>query len=178
MNAMVNDFTRAAVGRDVSETFWRNVYKSNSVLSEFSPSRVRIVEAKISLPVAIEDIGESSAQDTGITPEQIASVLSPRLARQERSAIATEIHARLARSNKHLYLNKGLVKDTVRVASQVHPDLDTSTDIDTKKLASIQKDFASRPHKEQETRFLYKVADLEKVNPEHIVRLEFTLGID
>ena len=176
--AITGEFTRAMVSRDLSEAHWREIYQNHAALAEFTPSRVRVATAKVSLPVAVEAIGTPTVQDTGITPKQIASVLSNRFARHEREQFAARIHAQLVAKSKHRYLNPMLVKDLTRVAAKIVPSFAVKQDLDLEGLAKIQQDFIAQPPRAQEARCLYAADDLEHLRPESIIRIELTIGID
>jgi hypothetical protein len=176
--ALTSEFVRAAVSRDLSEAHWREIYQNHAALADFAPSRVRVVTAKISLPVAVEDISAATVLDTGITPRQIATVLTSRFGVQERQQFAVRIHAQLTAKSKQYYLNRKLAADLKLVASKIVPGFNSKQDLDLERLIKIQQDFVTQPPREPATRFLYAAADLEQLRPESIIRLELTVGID
>ena len=176
--ALTGEFARAAVSRDLSEAHWRDIYQNHAALADLAPSRVRVVAAKISLPVAVEGISAATVQDTGITPGQITSALSSRFGVQERQKFGARIHAQLVAKSKQHYLNHTLIKDLTRVAAKIVPGFNPKQDLDFGRLTKIQQDFITQPPREPVTRFLYAAADLEQLRPETIIRLELTVGID
>jgi hypothetical protein len=178
LSALTSEFARAAVSRDLSEAQWREIYQNHAALADLTPSRVRVVTAKVSLPVAVEDISTATVQDTGITPRQIATVLGNRFSPQERQQLAAHIHAQLVAKSKQHYLNRTLVTDLKRIAAKTVPGFNLKQDLDLARVTKIQQDFITQPPRESVTRFLYAAADLEQLRPESIIRLELTIGID
>ena len=178
LGALMHDFTRASVTMDVSQVHWRNVYRSHAALSEFTPSRVRVVSAKASIPVAFADLGQKTVEDSGITPDDIATILPPTLSQPDRVRFGKKIHARLAQESKHRYLNTRLARDLSDVVKQVLPHVDPAKDLDVERVAKLQKDFMDQLPQDQEARVLYRARDLKKLGPEQIIRLEVTLDVE
>jgi hypothetical protein len=108
LGALAAEFVKAAASRDLAEAAWRRIYKEHADLAAFEPSRVRIVGATVSLPVAIHELGEPPSADAGRSVEPGPWV----------------------------------------------------------------------PAEPSAARFLYRTADLEKLPPELILRMDLTLGID
>lgn len=178
IDALTSEFARASVSRDVSDAYWRQIYRDHPILAESEPSRVRVMAAKVSLPVAIEEIEAPVVQDTGLTVSQISSVLGARFSAKEREQFALQIHTKLELKAQHFYQNKYLARDLVRVANKVIPAFDLQHDLDRDKLHQLQQSFSTEPLRRVTTRFLYAAADLEQLRPESIIRLELTIGID
>jgi len=174
--AIMNDVDAAAVSADVSRQYWQSVYDSNEMLRGSNPSRLRIVEVKVSLPVAFVKVEDVRKRDRGIQPRELASVLPPRLNQLERNRIAGQLHIHLQKTDQNRWLNDKLVDVIAREAEdnfKVKRD-----ELDTDRLKKLQQEFIATPDEDQATEFLYSASELEQVDPSHIVRMDFIIGVD
>ena len=65
--ALVNDVSIASIRADVNRSHWQDIYDDNEIFREFSPSKVRISELNVSIPLAIEDVQREKMIDPAIT---------------------------------------------------------------------------------------------------------------
>jgi hypothetical protein len=178
LGTLVAEFVKAAANRDLNEAYWRQIYKDHSALAAFEPSRVRIVGATVSLPVAIDEVGDPAPHDIGLSAEQIGSVLSDRFPAAQRREAAERIRARLVEHDGNRFANRELATDLATLAAEALPGFVSDRDFDAARLASFEDEARSLPPSAAETRFLYRTADLERLRPELVVRMDLTLGID
>jgi hypothetical protein len=176
--AIANDIEAASVSADITRQYWQSVYDSNAVLRDSVASRLRIAEVKVSLPVAFADIEETSRQDRGLQPVQIAAVLPERFSRSQRERFAARIYERLQteRPGQNRWLNEKLIEVFAKVATEA-AQLDRD-ELDLDLLRKYRRDFLEHPAEDRAAQFLYRASELEQVNPNHIVRMDLVIELD
>lgn len=178
LSAVANDLGRASAAADVSRGHWQRIYEGSDLLRGLTPSRVRLVEVKLSMPLAFEGVAAAHAHDYGLTAAQIAEALPPALAVRERRELAARIHASLARERKHLLLNARLRADVEETALRVAPELRGQGGLAFEEIERIQEEFYERPLEAREARFVYKAAELKKVDPDHLIKVDVIIGLE
>jgi hypothetical protein len=174
--AITDDIEAASVGADISREYWQSVYDSHALLRDSSASRLRITEVKVSMPVALADIEEARRQDRGLQPAQIATLLPGRLSQPQRESVASRIYERLQSDDRgqNRWLNEKLVdvfaKLAVEEAQMSREDLDL--------LQKYRRDFLEHPAEDRAALFLYRASELEQVDPNHLVHMDFTIVLD
>jgi len=178
LTAIANDIEAASVSADINRQYWQSVYDSNELLRDSAASRLRITEVKVSLPVALTDIEEITQQDRGLQPVQIAAVLPERLSRSQRERLASRIYERLQVESpgQNKWLNEKLTEVFARVATEAFQLGRDELDLDL--LQKYRRDFLEHPAEDRAAQFLYKASELEQVNPNHIVRMDFVIELD
>lgn len=176
ISALVNDVSIASIRADINRSHWQDVYDDNDIFREFSPSKVRISELNVSIPLAIEDVQREKMIDPAITSRQLLQILPPSLPARERKAYADAVRDELLEKKIHL-LSKNAGKKIVQIATTLEPDIQEQ-DFNLAYLSKLKREYISRPNQESETRFVYKASELEKIKSEHIIRIEMSLLVD
>ncbi|WP_210395225.1 hypothetical protein [Motiliproteus sediminis] len=174
--AIADEIHRAGVAADINRSHWQAIYDDHELLREFTPSRVRISEAKLSIPLALDDIDEPEVVKPALTARQLAGLLPEEFEPQERLAVAEGIKQQLGKEKRHL-LNRHIERYVAEAAARVKPDL-KAEQLDTGQLERLQREYLTSPHAEQSARVQFRTSELEKIDPERIIRLELTLNID
>ncbi len=177
LTAIIRDIDVAAVRADVNRSHWQRIYEENEILQEYSPSRIRIVEVNMSIPLALDNVSEARQRDYGITTKQIAKILPSRLSNVQRQNFAKAIHTQLTHKEQHFLLSKGLKQNISNVAIKIIPDFKPE-ELDLAQVDRFRQEYLSQPDKDQEAIFVFKASELEKLDSEHIIRIDLTLGID
>ncbi|MDB9527725.1 hypothetical protein PN498_17150 [Oscillatoria sp. CS-180] len=178
LSALVRDIDRASVSADINRAHWQRVYDSSELLRDAVPSHVRVVEAKISLPVAFEAVVEGQVQDYGLTPRQISNILPSEIPKATRDRLARLLHSRLVQEKQNQLLNDDLPQQLRKLIEAVDPEIIRGEEERIEnEVIKLQRDFQSKPARNQETQCIYRAEELSKVNPQYIVRLDLTLEI-
>ena len=178
LGAIVNEFGRAATAADAYRGHLKRLYAQNALLAEQEPSRIRIREATLSLPLALEEVADAPVRDYGLTSAQIREMLPSTLAKARRQDLAERMHAELERGGKNSLLGPDLKKDGVEAFKTVKAAERFDGELAVDAIDKIRRDFAEHPNEGKEARFLFRTAELETVDRERIIRLEVKLDID
>ena len=176
ITSLLKEFEAANVAVEVSREHWRQIYESSPLLREFTPSRIRVTEADISIPVAIERIGNPRKKPAALTHLQLLRLLPASIPLEEREKAASEIGAHLAKRKKHTFKNAHLSRDVQNLLKRRFPTIDFN--FVQNAVENLRQDFLKNPTTEFETGFVYQTAELEKIDPERIVRLNLKITID
>ena len=176
--AIVRDIDKAAVTADLNRAHWQRIYNDNGLLRDASPNRIRLVEVNLSIPLAFDAVSQSQIKDYGLTESQVFSTLPTKLSRDRRTQLAKKIHTELVQEKKHFLLNQNFVRNVTDGISKAIPGIDPQKDIDLDTLEKIRQDFIAQPNEDREASFIYEARNLEKVDPEHIMRVNVTLGVE
>lgn len=185
--SLLKEFETAGVAADVSREHWRQVYESNALLREFAPSRIRITEASVSLPLAITDVAPPKAQPVPMTAAQLFRLLPPSLPAPRRQQLAEQVADHIGRTRRLTFSSKSLpAAVTAEVARRLRDDLAKDEGLRTElaglepALAQLRTEFLRKvnANPERETRFAYRTEDLAKLDPARLVRFDLKLGID
>lgn len=178
LGAIVSEFGRASTAADVYRGHVRRLYAQNALLADQEPSRIRIREATLSLPLALEEVTDGPVRDYGLTAAQIREMLPSTLAKAKRQDLAEKIHGELERGGKNRVLGADLKKDVAEAFKVVKAAERFDGELAIDAIDRIRRDFAERPNEEKEARFLFRTAELETVDRERIIRLDIKLDID
>ncbi len=174
--ALSHEFTRAAAGHHATVAYWKQVYADNPVLGQEQPAAMRIVSAKVQLPIAI-DAAESKAGETPqITRSAILSALPARLAPKEREDAATLIHQDLLSDSRGRLDDPKLIASVRAAARRRAPDIER--DLDVKGLKRVQAQYASLPRDDSELSVVYRAEDLSRLATDSVFRVELELRLD
>src|SRR4051812_28745481 len=88
VSAFAQELARASAAADVVRLKMKNAYESNSLLSHYEPSRIRLITAKVTLPVAFSGHASGDLVDPGLSKSQIVSMLSREIPPPLRNRIA------------------------------------------------------------------------------------------
>jgi len=174
--ALLKEFESANMAVEVSREHWRQVYESSPLLKEFVPPRVRIAEADVSLPVAIERIGNPRKKTASLTHLQLLRLMPASISLAEREKAVSAVISDLAKRKKHTFKNANLSKDVQSLLKRKLPTVDLKPVQEA--VANLQQDFLKNPTTESETGFIYQTAELEKITPERIIRLNLKITVD
>ena len=184
--AILRDFDRAAVVADANRAHLRQQYADSDLLAEETPSRIRISQAEISLPIAIEDVTSGGTRDYGLTSVQILELLPASLSRAQRARIAETARVRLMQREAHSILSPRLAENLREVLGEMTSDgtgegtesREVAEGVDWDRLQRFQLDFLAQPDQDRTVRVKYKTADLEQVDPAILIRLNIRLEVD
>lgn len=185
--SIVSEFEKAAVSADVSREHWRQLYESNSLLQEFAPSRLRISEVSVSLPLVITDISKAKPKTIYITSKQILRILPGSLSLDMRRTIANEAEHFLNQEKRVSFANKrflataiNFIKNRITEFTERTPMLTNELEQTENELKMLQRHYADKVNipNEREARFAYRTEEITQVDIERVVRLNFKLEID
>lgn len=180
---VLKEFETAGVAADVSREHWRQFYESNTVLKDFSPSRIRVTEANISLPLAFTEISAPKTHTPSLTSMQVLRVLPTEIPMEDRTRIAEATAAYVSKQRRLTFANKNFVQVVHQFVTK-HPDV---TGIPEKSLAEmstnlekLRADFLSQTplNSERQALFAYQTEELIKLEADRIARFDIKLAID
>jgi hypothetical protein len=185
--AIVNEFENAAVSADVSREHWRQVYESNSLLQEFAPSRLRISEVSVSLPLVITDINKARPKPIYITSKQILRILPGSLSLDMRKTVADATEHFINQEKRFSFANKrfldtamNFIRNRIMEFTERTSVLASELERTKNELKMLQRHYTQKINipNEREARFAYRTEEIAQVEIERIVRLNFKLEID
>jgi hypothetical protein len=176
ISAFAQELARASVAADVVRLQMKNAYEGNSLLSQYEPSRIRLITAKVTLPVAFSGHASRDLIDPGLSKSQIAAMVSREVPAPLRNRIADAVISALGNQNR--FANTKLYDVIRRLGSRVKMDgFDPQKHFDANKIKAFKNEWASTRANEQEARFVYRAEDLEKLRPDNIAKFDITLDI-
>lgn len=174
--SFAQEISRASLAADVMRVKMKNAYDTNDLLRQFDPAKIKIVTARVSIPVAFTSNLEKNVIDTGVSKEQLERMISKEVHIDTRQKIATKILQSLGKQN--LVSDDNLGKRIELITSKLNlKDFDAKKYIDYSKLKEYKNQWTEDLVMEQEARFIYKADDLEKINPNNVVRFDITIDI-
>jgi hypothetical protein len=185
--SLLKEFESAGVAADVSREHWRQVYESNSLLKEFSPSRIRITEATVSLPLALAQISSPRTQAPMLTSMQLLRLLPASLPLELRGELAEDAAHYVQKTRRMTFANKRLARTVVaflaeRVRDRKIPDFDPEAAWRemTGKVDKLREEFLNRINQnpEREALFAYQTEELLKMGSDKITRFDLKIAID
>lgn len=177
--SLLNEFQSANYSSEVNRAHWQEIYQNSPLLNEFTPSRVRIADATVCMPLILENIEELQTDDYGITPRQIALALPDRTG-ENRLQKATAVFDALVKRNKHNLLNPHLADDVLdMIKVQCKCDLsDTELADIQRKIQQIQQEFLTRPHASRVAQFTYRTGEVAQVQVDRLFKFEIRIIVD
>lgn len=185
--SIVKEFEAAGVAADVSREHWRQVYESNALLKEFSPSRLRISEVSISLPLAFAQISKPKVTSATLTSMQLMRLLPSSIPMELREDLAQTTAGYINKTRRLTFANKNFTQTVAsHLAGQIREHkidgLDEKAILGDlqKNLGRLRDEFLNRTNvnSEREASFSYQTEELVKLPLEQLTRLEFKLNID
>ena len=185
--SLLKEFEAAGVAADVSREHWRQVYESNALLREFAPSRLRITEATISLPLALAEISAPRNHTPMVTSQQLLRLLPPSLPMELRERLAQEAAHYVQKTKRMTFANKKLATTVAafladRVRKQKVQDFDHEGEWGAfqQKVEALRADFTNRTNQnpEREAFFSYQTEELLKMGSDKITRFDLKIAID
>jgi hypothetical protein len=174
--AISDEINRAGVASDINRSHWQAIYDDHPLLQESSPSRVRISEAKVSIPLAVDDLGEEEQVKPELTTRQLMEILPDDVEPEKRYQQAQLIRAELLDDKRHL-LNRNIKNYVQKAALRANPELKPEQ-LKTQYLDHLKREYLALPQAQRNTRFQFRTSELEKIDPERIIRLELTINVD
>lgn len=178
LEAITGEFARASMGSDAYRGHLARIYAKHPLLNGMEPSRVRVREAAVSIPLAFHAADPEKIEDYGLTPAQIREMLPPDLDGSARSMVAERIHAELERTRKNRLLNANLRRDLGRVFKAVMAEAGHQGELRDEGVERLRRDFAARPNKELSAEFAFTAEELAAVDPSRIFRIDIKMDVD
>jgi hypothetical protein len=176
LNALSREFVVAAVNHHATLAYWSQVYADNAALSDYKPAGMKIVSAKVSLPIAISEIKRRPPKIAHPTKAQIANALPDDISKAQRLEIANSIRSDLLKRKKLSFANTRLARDIERSARR-HAAF-AGKSLKTEYLSELQKSYRAQGDQEVEPVVLYRATDLKRLDPEVVLRLDFELKLE
>jgi hypothetical protein len=177
LGALANEFARADTAAELYRAHTQNVYRQSELLADLEPSRIRIREATISLPLVLDELSELEVRDYGLTPEQCANLLPEQLGRAQRAALGRELHALLVRQGKNRLLSDTLEEDLRAAARELLERMRLPVEIDVAPIKDLRRAFLEQPREERELRFEFRTEKVANVERDRVVLLEVKLEL-
>lgn len=185
--SLLKEFEAAGVAADVSREHWRQVYESSGLLKEFAPSRLRITEATVSLPLALTQITPPRHQTPMLTSTQLLRLLPGQLPLDLRGELAEAASHYIQKTRRMTFANRNLAPTVVRflaerLGGKQVPGFDPEAG--WKELAlgveKLREEFLDRTSQnpEREALFAYQTEELLKMGSDRITRFDLKITID
>jgi hypothetical protein len=176
ISAFAQELAKASVAADVVRLKMKNAYESNSLLNQYEPSKIRLITAKVTLPVAFDKHTLANAIDLGLSKSQVTSMVSHEVPLLLRNKITDKIISSLGNQNK---FSNAKLYDVMRgIVSKIKINgFDPKKHFDVKKTKDYTNEWGSNLIHEQDARFIYRAEDLEKLRPDNIAKFDITLDI-
>lgn len=185
--SLLKEFEAAGVAADVSREHWRQVYESSGLLKEFAPSRLRITEATVSLPLALTQITSPRNQTPMLTSTQLLRLLPGQLPLDLRTELAEAAAHYIQKTRRMTFANKNLARTLVgflaeRVRERKFPDFDPEAALEelALRVEKLRGEFLDRTSQnpEREALFAYQTEELLKMGSDKITRFDLKIAID
>lgn len=178
ISSLVREFEKASVAADLSREYMREDYDSHPLLKETVPSRIRVSEASISIPLAFDAVGAEKTTPQEISKRQIRNlILSDKDQIPDKDQIASDILMSLKKKKRARLDNRNLVNHISESAKILIKDFKIS-EANRKSLETLQIAFRSASAKERESKFVYQTNELEKIQTDRIFKIDFKLVMD
>ena len=177
LGAVANEFARADTASELFRAHTQNLYRKSELLADLEPSRIRIREATISLPLVLDDLSQPEVRDYGLTPEQCISLLPEQFGRAQRAALGRELHALLERQGQNRLLSDTLEEDVRAAVRQLLERLSLSGEVDVAPIRDLRRAFLEQPREERELRFEFRTEKVANVERDRVVHLEIKLEL-
>lgn len=178
LSALLNEFNKANAANDLVSAQWNNIYSRNAQLSGFTPGKVKIVTANITLPVAIAELGAPKVRDEGLNVKNIFDALNTQLPVPDRKKMAGLLLEELQKGNNSKLADKRLPAKLASLAAKFkkeHPEIPQLIDIE--KIRDLQKEFTKNPARETDCKCYFKSDDLQKFSSDNIVKFNFDINV-
>lgn len=174
--ALAGDIDRANLRADLARMRMARIYAEDELLADSLPSQMRVVEATVSLPVALESVEESAVVDPGIPERELRDLLPREIADRDRAALTGRLLADAGGRNR---LFSPELPQAMREALRI-----AAPQLDGKALDAFEHSVEARAAQGRGKalghpglRCLYRFEDLEKVGPDRIVRVSISLAL-
>jgi hypothetical protein len=178
ISSIIKEFEKASLSVDLSREYLRESYQSHPILKDSIPSRIRVSEASISLPLAFEKIEKEKTLIQELSKKQIYNLLLiDKETIPNKDEIAAKILNTLKRNKQARLDNKNLAGHITKAGRMIIKDFKLS-DINFQNLEELQRSFATIPTKEQASRFIFQTDELEKIPSDRIFKMEFKIILE
>lgn len=178
LSALTQEFSRAALAADITRKQTQKIYDSTELLQGDEASKVRVVSAKIEIPLAIAEIRDGKAEEVGLSKAQVADMLHPSINFDIRERIATRVIEGLSSRGKNSFKNKTLLKDIqLEIEQEKIEGFKMREHFITKRFDVIKRTEEKNPPVIKESRFIYKAEDLRELGPEKLIKIHVDLDI-
>jgi hypothetical protein len=177
ISAFANELSKASLAADLMRAKMKNVYEKNVILNQFEPSKIRLVTAKVILPVAFQEHKTATPIDPGLSKDQVNSLIGDEIPLRLRNKIASTIMSEIkSKSNK--FSNSKLLYDMKKIVSKIsYQGFDSNRHFNFARINEFKDEWKTNLVNENEAKFIYKAEDLAKLNPDNIVKFDITLDI-
>ncbi|HEY6172750.1 MAG TPA: hypothetical protein VIX80_10870 [Candidatus Kapabacteria bacterium] len=178
LSALTQEFSRAALAADITRKQTQKIYDNNELLQGDEASKVRVVSARIEIPLAIAEIREGKAAEPGLSKAQVADMLHPSINFEIRERIAARVIEGLSSRGKNSIKNKTLLKDIqLEIEQEKIEGFKMREHFITKRFEVIKRTEEKNPPVIKESRFIYKAEDLRELGPEKLIKIHVDLDI-
>ena len=178
LSALTQEFSRAALAADITRKQTQKIYDSTELLQGDEASKVRVVSAKIEIPLAIAEIRDGKAEEVGLSKAQVADMLHPSINFEIRERIATRVIEGLSSRGKNSFKNKTLLKDIqLEIEGEKIEGFKMREHFISKHFEVIKRTEEKNPPVIKESRFIYKAEDLRELGPEKLIKIHVDLDI-
>ena len=176
LTSILREFEKANLSIDVSREYWRNIYKNNSFLKEYPPSKIRILEATISLPLAVESISVKTEIENEFTKSMLRHILAKYSEVEDREKVIDSVFEPLQRGLNYKLSNRNL---TVNLRKQLLNNIEDSVlEKVIQEIKHIQNESKKLSRIDSEMKFLFQTDEIEKISSDKIVKFDFKIGVD
>lgn len=178
LSALTQEFSRAALAAEITRKQTQKLYDNSELLQGDEASKVRVVSAKIEIPLAIAEIRDGKATDVGLSKAQVADMLHPSINFEIRERIAARVVEGLSSRGKNSFKNKTLLKDIQHeIDEEKIEGFKMREHFITKRFEVIKRTEEKNPAVIKESRFIYKAEDLRELGPEKLIKIHIDLDI-
>lgn len=178
LSALTQEFSRAALAAEITRKQTQKIYDSSELLQGDEASKVRVVSARIEIPLAIAEIRNGKAEEVGLSKAQVADMLHPEINIEIRERIAGRVIEGLSSRGKNSFKNKTLLKDIQHeIDEEKIEGFKMREHFITKRFDVIKRREEKNPPVIKESRFIYKAEDLRELGPEKLIKIHVDLDI-
>jgi hypothetical protein len=178
LSALTQEFSRAALAAEITRKQTQKLYDNSELLQGDEASKVRVVSAKIEIPLAIAEIRTGKAEEVGLSKAQVADMLHPSINIEIRERIAGRVIEGLSSRGKNSFKNKTLLKDIQHeIDEEKIEGFKMREHFITKRFEVIKRTEEKNPPVIKESRFIYKAEDLRELGPEKLIKIHVDLDI-
>lgn len=177
LTTILREFEKANLSIDISREYWHNIYQSNSILKELPPSRVRLMDATISLPLAFESISNTTKVEAEFSKTMLRDILINFSEIENREEIVDFVFEELDKDMNKKISGKNLITNIEKLLTKKIVDKSILNRLNVD-LKNIQRKYGKISYIDKEAKFLFQTDELEKISLDRIVKFEFKIGID
>lgn len=178
INSLVKEFEKASLTTDLNRELLREYYADSPILNEIVPSRIKVTEATVTLPLAFSEIVKTKKNDHDISVKQIKNfALFDQDKISDKDIIADKIHKYLISENKANLNQKNLIDEIQKIGKETIKEFNLSNQA-IQNLKVLQNAVNKKIPINEEASFIFKTEELEKIPSDRIFKLEFKILSD